>query len=102
MAVAAQPGFVVQSFREEDVHQCRAPARRRSPDSGAMCRSADRAVVDATGVDDDDVGAVALRVTQDGHEVGRGAGGIVSPDEDQSTVEDIAGVRRRIAAEGHL
>src|ERR687893_189346 len=56
----------------------------------------------APGIDDDDVGAVALRITHEGHEVWRRAGRIVSPDDDQSTVANIASVWGEASAERHL
>ena len=97
----AQPGFVMKSFGEEDVHESerqRAVGRRARPQM-LVSRSRGRR---APGIDDDDVGAVALRLAHEGHEVWRRAGRIVSPDDDEPAVADIARVGGEASAERHL
>ena len=100
-AVLAQPRLIMKSFSEEDVHESerqRAVGRRARPQM-LVGRSRGRR---APGIDDDDVGAVALCVTHEGHEVWRRAGRIVSPDDDEPTVANIASVRGKATAERHL
>src|SRR5215213_6455460 len=100
-AVLAQPRLIMKSFSEEDVHESE---RQRA----VSCRARSQMLVSrprcrrAPGIDDDDVGAVALRVTHEGHEVRRRSGRIVSPDADESTVAHVASVGGEASAERQL
>ena len=96
--VGAEPGLVVQPFGEEDMHQAQGEGAIGGGTRADVLVGADGGQ-GAARVDDDDVGAVALGLAQERHPVGRGAGGIVAPDEDELALADSIGVGREASSE---